>query len=115
MLTQRQRQDREAPKPHPSGLRWPSGANPNSIKPKLARHVSTEDDILHIKGLPDFDQKLSQSDAELLLSYLTVPYIRRPLTMEFFATQNRVHALGSTEIQRLLWDDNSDGRSIEST
>ena len=32
---------------------------------------------------------LGQHDAELLLSYLTVPYLRIPLVISFFATDDR--------------------------
>jgi hypothetical protein len=34
--------------------------------------VTSEDDVLHIKNLPSFDDCLGQQDAELLISYLTV-------------------------------------------
>ena len=36
---------------------------------------------------------LGQHDAELLLSYLTVPYLRVPLVVSFFATDDRIHSL----------------------
>ncbi|KAH8047642.1 hypothetical protein JL720_16064 [Aureococcus anophagefferens] len=41
----------------------------------------TEDDVLHVKQLPSFGDALGQHDSELLLSYLTVPYIRLPLVL----------------------------------
>ena len=66
-LTAREKSNSEgncAPQGILTGLRWPSGADPNSIKPKLARHVTTEDDVLHIKDLPDFDHRLGHSDRE---------------------------------------------------
>ena len=42
---------------------------------------------LHTRNLPDFDGALSQRDSELLLSYLTVPYLRLPLVVSFFAQE----------------------------
>ena len=41
-------------------------------------------------------------DSELLLSYLTVPYLRVPLVLSFFATDDRIHALQSPKLQALL-------------
>ena len=45
---------------------------------------------------------LASRDAELLLSYLTVPYLRIPLLLQFFADQQRLNALGSTRMQEVL-------------
>ena len=45
---------------------------------------------------------LSQRDSELLLSYLTVPYLRVPLVLTFFASNDRVHKLGSKKLRRIL-------------
>eukprot|EP00808_Paulinella_micropora_P006835 g75373.t1 len=45
---------------------------------------------------------LGQRDSELLLSYLTVPYMRLPLVLSFFATEDRVHKLASTKLRRIL-------------
>lgn len=64
--------------------------------------VDTEEDVLHLKKLPDFDGTLRASDAELLLSYLTAPYLRIPLLLRFFATPERISALGSRELQSVL-------------
>ena len=58
--------------------------------------------MLHITSLPDFDTTLRQRDSELLLSYLTVPYLRIPLVLEFFTTEDRVHALKDATLQKLL-------------
>ena len=44
--------------------------------------VRTEDDVLYIPTLPDFNNALGQQDAELLISFLTVPYIRIPLMVQ---------------------------------
>ena len=40
--------------------------------------------MLHLRQLPDFDGHLRASKAELLLQYLTVPYLRIPLLLDFF-------------------------------
>ena len=67
--------------------RWPSFAVASRFtapQPGL-----TEDDILHIQELYDFDKQLGQRDSELLLSYLTAPYLRIPLVISFFATEGK--------------------------
>uniref|UniRef100_A0A7S1J653 ubiquitinyl hydrolase 1 n=1 Tax=Eutreptiella gymnastica TaxID=73025 RepID=A0A7S1J653_9EUGL len=81
-------------------LRYPTLADPSNFT--LPHKVSTEDDLLHIKTLPDFDGVLSQRDSELLLSYLTVPYIRLPLVLAFFATADRIHTLRNPQLQDVL-------------
>lgn len=43
---------------------------------------------------------LQLRDAELLLSYLTVPYLRIPLLLTFFADQQRLTALSSIRMQQ---------------
>jgi hypothetical protein len=92
------------------------GADPSSL---CNAPVHNEEDILHVKELPSFDGRLSQvpapprpvaprpcarapdlprladracaqSASELLLSYLTVPYIRIPLVVNFFASSEHV-------------------------
>jgi len=63
--------------------------------------VESEEDILHIRTLPSFGGRLSQSAVELLVSYLTAPYIRIPLILNFFATPEHINALGVKEIQVL--------------
>ena len=45
---------------------------------------------------------LSQRDSELLLSYLTVPYLRMPLVLTFFSSNDRIHKLGSKKLRRIL-------------
>ena len=45
---------------------------------------------------------LGQHDAELLLSYLTVPYLRVPLVISFFASDDRIHSLQSHKLQLLF-------------
>ncbi|CAM9947763.1 unnamed protein product, partial [Discosporangium mesarthrocarpum] len=77
----------------------PSGANPSNL---VDRRVDTEDDVLHIQSLPDFDDRLRARDCELLLQYLTVPYLRIPLVINFFSDPVRLQALWSEELQEVL-------------
>jgi hypothetical protein len=82
------------------GHRWPSFASPSRF---TSPHPAvTEDDILHIRELSDFDGALGQRDTELLLTALTVPYLRIPLVVSFFATEDRVHALKNDTLRQLL-------------
>ena len=67
--------------------RFPSSAAPSFYTRPHA--VSSEDQILHLRSLPSFGGALGQHDSELLLSYLTVPYIRLPLVLSFFASEAR--------------------------
>ena len=87
--------------------RFPSRADPSEYtKPTV---VEGEDDILHQWELPDFGEldvgsakALGQHDSELLLSYLTVPYLRVPLVISFFASDDRIHSLQVPKLQALL-------------
>jgi hypothetical protein len=78
-----------------------SGANPSLL---VGEKINNEDDVLYIRPLPTFDNRLSQRDVELLLSYLTVPYIRVPLVLRFFAVPERVTALGCPKLRQVLDD-----------
>ena len=90
----------ESPPTH----RFPSVATPSFFMDAPA--VRTEDDIIYRPSLPDFSDKygqvLNQRDSELLLSYLTVPYMRLPLLLTFFATEDRVHKLQSQDLRNIL-------------
>jgi hypothetical protein len=83
-----------------TALRFTSFAIPSKFTTPF--DAGTEDDILHIKNLPTFDEVMGQRDAELLLSYLTAPYIRVPLVLSFFATEDRVSCLGHNTLRQLL-------------
>ena len=79
------------------------------LQESFFRAAKGEDDILHIVDLPDFGEldvasarALGQHDSELLLSYLTVPYLRIPLLLEFFGSGDRVWALQSDQLPKLL-------------
>ncbi len=76
-----------------------SYANPCYLVDKA---VETEDDILHVRSLPDFGDRLRAHDSELLLQYLTAPYIRIPLVMQFFADPQHLLALWSMDLQEVL-------------
>ena len=75
---------------------------PFSNQPPYITHCNAMDDILHIKNLPNFNSALGQRDSELLLSYLTVPYLRIPLLLTMFSTQDRIHSLRSKSLRDVL-------------
>ncbi|KAG5471337.1 hypothetical protein LSCM1_01417 [Leishmania martiniquensis] len=62
----------------------------------------TEDDVLHAKVLPTFGGTMSVEESEVLLSCLTVPYVRIPLVLDFFASQDRHTYLFVHEVQEVL-------------
>jgi hypothetical protein len=78
--------------------------SPIALGSSSPQNIKTEDDVLHIKNLPSCNDCLGQlqQDAELLLSYLTVPYLRIPLILTLFTTEDRIHALKSEELQATL-------------
>ncbi|KAH0483650.1 MAG: uncharacterized protein KVP18_004957 [Porospora cf. gigantea A] len=78
-----------------------SAADPtNLVKDKAP--IGTEEDVLHVKSLPTFNGRLSQSDVELLLQYLTAPYLRIPLLLQFFTDETRFDALVHPDLQHVL-------------
>ena len=88
--------------------RFASRADPNAYT--APSRVEAEDDLLHMWELPDFGEEggstatkaLGQHDSELLLSYLTVPYLRVPLVVSFFASEDRIHLLQMPKLQAML-------------
>ena len=91
--------------------RYPSGADVTLIvddfvnqgeETPISINVKTEDDILHLRNLPTFDDSLTAGDSELLLSFLTEPYLRVPLVLSFFATEDRIHSLKQPKLRELL-------------
>jgi hypothetical protein len=84
--------------------RYPSTATPSFYLPSPA--VKTEDDVIYRPNLPNFEDKhgqvLNQRDSELLISYLTVPYMRLPLLLTFFSSEDRIHKLQSKELRSIL-------------
>lgn len=43
-----------------------------------------------LQSLPDFGDRLRARDCELMLQYLTVPYLRIPLVIKFFSDPVRM-------------------------
>lgn len=68
----------------------------------LGVEFPTEDDVLHCDSLPTFNNTLSREEAEQLMSYLTVAYVRVPLILGFFASRDRVTYLFNPGLQSLL-------------
>jgi hypothetical protein len=77
----------------------PSGANPSTL---VDRRIDTEDDVLFVPNLPDFGDRLRARDCEVLLQYLTVPYMRIPLVLQFFADPVKMQALWLVFLSLLL-------------
>lgn len=81
----------------------PSAADPTNLT-EGNQCLETEDDVLHLKKLPDFSGRLSIPDTEVLLQYLTVPYLRIPLVLQFFSDETRIDALTANEdLSNVLW------------
>ncbi|CAK0868701.1 unnamed protein product, partial [Prorocentrum cordatum] len=79
--------------------RWPSPAAASSA----ARcEVKSEDDTLHMTEPCTFGERLTLGDAERLLAYLTVPYLRVPLCLQFFNDRSRFGALAHPPLQAML-------------
>ena len=78
-----------------------SAADPSGL---AGVEVGVEDDVLHLTSaqLPSFSGRVSPADAEYLLQLLTVPYLRLPLLLAFFAPQHRVTALAEPSLQAML-------------
>jgi hypothetical protein len=77
----------------------PSAANPSVL---CGEQIETETDVLYVQKMPTFDGSLGAADAELVCSYLTAPYLRIPLLLQFFSAPARFAALGCVEMQRVL-------------
>jgi hypothetical protein len=79
----------------------PSNADPSSL---AGTRIDVEEDVLHIPSskLPDFDGLLHGREVELLLQYLTVPYLRIPLVLAFFAEPSRITTLRCIKLQKVL-------------
>lgn len=77
----------------------PSKANPSVL---AGERVDTEDDVLHLKTLPTFDETLGARDSEHLLQYLTAPYLRIPLLLKFFSNETRLKCLRVRELQDVM-------------
>ena len=76
--------------------RFPSAADPAAYVPPPP--LRTEDDVIYRPLSASATPRaapaaLGQRDAELPLSFLTVPYIRLPLVLTFFESRARAPAL----------------------
>lgn len=49
-----------------------------------------------------FDGRINERDSELLISYLTTPFLRIPLILQFFADETRIHALDHPMLQDVV-------------
>ena len=93
-----------AARPRREAARAPSSADPSALlRAELGdeTRVETEEDVLHLKRAPSFDGALRPRESELLLQYLTVPYLRVPLLLRFFS-EPRTHAFGAPKLQAAL-------------
>ncbi|CAK0887697.1 unnamed protein product [Prorocentrum cordatum] len=64
--------------------------------------LKSEDDVLFLERLPSFNGTLGPTDSELLLTYLTAPYLRVPLLLGFFAERHRISLLREPQLQAIL-------------
>ena len=68
--------------------------------------VKNEDDILHLSNeeLPTFGGVLTPADSERFLQFFTVPYLRIPLILDFFANGDpgRLNALKTKSLQLIV-------------
>lgn len=76
--------------------------SPADVSKLINIPMPTEDDILHADKLPTFGDTLSHEEAQVLLSYLTVDYVRIPLVVSFFASHDRVTYLFNAQLRSLL-------------
>ncbi|EEQ97586.1 hypothetical protein Pmar_PMAR028393 [Perkinsus marinus ATCC 50983] len=79
----------------------PSMANPSTLCDGN-EETHSEEDVLYLKHLPDFDGALSPSQIERILAILTAPYVRIPLLLAFFSDRDRCGALANPRLQMVL-------------
>jgi Ca2+-binding EF-hand superfamily protein len=77
----------------------PSMADPSLL---AGEPVDTEDDVLFLDKVPEMDSRLTGRDIELLLTFLTEPYLRIPLLLHFFADEGRMYALANDQLQAMV-------------
>jgi hypothetical protein len=78
---------------------WTSGADPSEL---AGTEINCEEDVLHVKTMPSFDNRLSQRASEQLICFLTAPYIRIPLVLGLFSARENIPALGHKQIQLII-------------
>ncbi len=83
----------------------PFPAHPTPCRAKPVS-VKNEDDILHLSNeeLPTFGGVLTPADSERFLQFFTVPYLRIPLILDFFANGDpgRLVALKTKSLQLIV-------------
>ena len=84
---------------HVSPRAPPSMADPSFL---VGKKIECEDDVLHIRQLPDFGGRINARNCELLLQYLTAPYLRIPLLLRFFSSAEQTAALANQQLQDML-------------
>lgn len=52
--------------------------------------------------MPYLGASLKPAECELLLTYLTAPYVRIPLVLQFFGAPERVSALAAEKLQGMV-------------
>ena len=62
-----------------------------TVVEEIVEEVVTEEDVLHMRSLPDFNKRLSAQDVELLVQYLLAPYIRIPLLLNSVLCELRMN------------------------
>jgi hypothetical protein len=77
----------------------PSPADPSYL---CGQRIQDEEDVLHAKKLPTFENRISKQNSELLMSYLTVPYMRIPLVLSFFAKEENLLTLKHKGLRELV-------------
>ena len=68
----------------------------------FVKQITLQDDVLHVQKLPDFGGRINARACELLLQYLTAPYLRIPLVLRFFAAPEMTTALANEQLQDML-------------
>ena len=75
----------------------------NPCDPSTYNIPHTEEELLHHELVMEdfFRDSLNKEETERLMAYLTVPYLRIPLVLEFFS-QDRASSLLNGKLRRLL-------------
>ena len=76
-----------------------SMANPSHL---VNKEIIDEDDVLALEKLPSFGGRLSARKCEVLLQFLTVPYLRIPLVVRWFAEPMQVKLLQVGGLREVL-------------
>ncbi|KAJ1607845.1 putative EF hand domain-containing protein [Cryptosporidium canis] len=65
--------------------------------------VGDESDVLYLRTLPALSDQLQPCEVERVFQYLTAPYLRIPLLLQFLADENRINSLSSVPVQHIIW------------